>query len=177
MMGPVETRDTLCIRCGNACNRGCSWSDKLEPVRGWVAEENGQGFRVVICPEFVRDTRPDPQDFDNSAVISLLQAALRLARKDYISGHGYYDASANRKGMGRMDWAKIHKANRDLIEKWIFGFNRQISILPLSDPEAVVEYLRREAAKHDARIAKMEKEGRDPDEDPDEEDEADEGSD
>lgn len=47
---------TLCWDCKNATDGGCSWSEKLEPVKGWEAIENARGHLVVRCPEFERDT-------------------------------------------------------------------------------------------------------------------------
>lgn len=50
-----------CWDCAKACG-GCVWSEKLEPVPGWVAHErvmsyNGKttvtSYAIKYCPEFV----------------------------------------------------------------------------------------------------------------------------
>ena len=46
---------SLCWCCGNACNGGCTWSERLEPVEGWTAVEVKGGLTVTECPEFIRD--------------------------------------------------------------------------------------------------------------------------
>lgn len=46
---------TLCWDCENACNGGCTWSEKLEPVDGWTAQKTANGYVVHDCPEFKRD--------------------------------------------------------------------------------------------------------------------------
>lgn len=49
-----------CWTCKKACG-GCRWSDKLKPVKGWVAikvkrkddtgEKNLTGYKIISCPE------------------------------------------------------------------------------------------------------------------------------
>ena len=55
---------TKCWDCAKAANNGCSWSDHLEPVEGWVAVPTVKSqfrgdplhsFLVMDCPEFERD--------------------------------------------------------------------------------------------------------------------------
>ena len=53
------TSQTLCWDCKFATG-GCSWSDRLEPVEGWVAEQTKkntpfQSYIVKDCPLFRRD--------------------------------------------------------------------------------------------------------------------------
>lgn len=50
--------DTICWDCKNATNGGCCWTDQSQqkPVEGWEAEETGNGYRVITCPEFKRCT-------------------------------------------------------------------------------------------------------------------------
>lgn len=63
---------TLCWDCANACG-GCTWSSRLQPVRGWQAEEteiiiyrNGYvregSYRVISCPQFYRDAKNHGQN-------------------------------------------------------------------------------------------------------------------
>lgn len=52
--------ETICWKCQNACG-GCSWSRRLEPVKGWKAERvvnkdiydtKFKSYKVIECPEF-----------------------------------------------------------------------------------------------------------------------------
>ena len=50
---------TLCWDCANATG-GCSWADRLKPVKGWGAkyvEKKGDynSYFVYDCPQFERD--------------------------------------------------------------------------------------------------------------------------
>lgn len=60
---------SLCWRCGNSTNSGCSWSREFKPVRGWTAEKKIQqvqtkanvkrpviSYHVLDCPQFNDDT-------------------------------------------------------------------------------------------------------------------------
>ena len=59
-MNPIEKKTTLCWDCQKATGK-CSWSEKLIPVEGWTAEptytasSDMHSYRVIECPEFVRD--------------------------------------------------------------------------------------------------------------------------
>jgi hypothetical protein len=55
--------NTLCWSCKNSTG-ACSWSRKLEPVEGWVAEYSpinmpggvkAESYFVISCPEFIYD--------------------------------------------------------------------------------------------------------------------------
>lgn len=61
---------SLCWRCANSTNSGCSWSREFKPVRGWTAEKKIQqvqtranvkrpviSYRVFDCPQFTDDTK------------------------------------------------------------------------------------------------------------------------
>ena len=59
----IRGRRTICWDCANACGN-CSWSARLEPVKGWEAEETvivanhgeqSKTYCVVRCPGFERD--------------------------------------------------------------------------------------------------------------------------
>lgn len=59
-------KDTLCWDCTKAAAKGCAWSGRFEPVKGWKAErvqrldfKGGETFHVISCPEFEQDRRPD----------------------------------------------------------------------------------------------------------------------
>lgn len=50
---------TLCWDCKRAIG-GCRWSEKLKPVKGWVAvsveKDTGRTYNVIECPLFIRDS-------------------------------------------------------------------------------------------------------------------------
>ena len=64
----MQSRNTLCWSCANACG-GCSWSDgTFTPVEGWTAipakisairgegrEQEIDSFIVTKCPKFKND--------------------------------------------------------------------------------------------------------------------------
>lgn len=86
---------TLCWKCGNACTKGCSWAEKLEPVDGWDAAyspvktgwgETIDSYIVFGCPEYKQDARIRAKDMSMDGVINLMEACIDLARKDYILG-------------------------------------------------------------------------------------------
>lgn len=58
-----KQKETLCWSCKNAVpskKAGCSWSEKFEPVEGWIADktftkcvsDNCPSYFVRKCPEF-----------------------------------------------------------------------------------------------------------------------------
>ena len=63
MSNKGRTKRTLCWKCANATNSGCSWSRSLTPVDGWTAEEDEfvtnyldkRTYLVIDCPEFIPD--------------------------------------------------------------------------------------------------------------------------
>ena len=64
--GYFNKKDQLCWSCDKACNGGCSWSARLEPVKGWEAEpikvkcESGRyidSFRIRSCPLYRKEIR------------------------------------------------------------------------------------------------------------------------
>lgn len=82
---------TLCWQCGNICG-GCSWSERFEPVEGWVAIPTKvghyglQSFVVLKCPAFRMEfnkkySHPDQMDSDGAE--KLVQAIIRTAADDY----------------------------------------------------------------------------------------------
>jgi hypothetical protein len=52
------SRQMLCWSCKRAGNiprvKPCAWVRNFEPVQGWKAIKNAQGYRVLDCPEFIR---------------------------------------------------------------------------------------------------------------------------
>lgn len=82
--------DQLCVMCSKACG-GCSWSDNLEPVEGWTAIQTygadglPYSYEIRECPEFAVDSlKREPDYMDEDGAVRLIQAALSLAREDYI---------------------------------------------------------------------------------------------
>lgn len=58
---------TICWECKHAVpdgKYGCSWSERLEPVEGWVTQWGSkamQSYCVIECPEFIPDEEPPEQ--------------------------------------------------------------------------------------------------------------------
>lgn len=134
----IETTDTLCISCSNACNGHCSWSESLTPVDGWKTKEAGKGFNVVACPEYAIDdaNRGRPVSFDKDGVMRFLEEAVRLMREDYVLGAGP---------------AGTRAINRKLIEKFLRS-ERGKKLLQLTDVDEVIEMLRALARRHDQKM-------------------------
>lgn len=51
-----NSEHTLCWDCANSTNSGCRWSKRFKPVKGWEAKEQKDGYLVVKCPEFIRNS-------------------------------------------------------------------------------------------------------------------------
>lgn len=152
--GPIETKDTLCILCQNACRNGCSWSERLEPVKGWKAIEYRSGYQVLECPEFLKETADTilPDNFEKDGLLALAEAIAARMRDDYIYGKGPYDEMAMRKKYGLKTRAEIRAANRKEIEKWLTTGQGRL-MLQLSDPESVIKQLRSLARRYDNELA------------------------
>ncbi len=121
--------ETLCSYCGHACNNGCSWSARGEPVNGWDAVKTSAGYFVFDCPEAVNDRwmRENPEDLDTDGCVALLQAMLGQMREDYVLGN-----SSVRKGIERMI---LNPKTKNL-----FFF---------SDPQTIIRMLKQQAEDHD----------------------------
>ena len=94
-------RPTLCWTCQNACG-GCSWSTRLEPVKGWTAQKTtiranktGQErvptYLVIKCPEHVKDkrenaTQPKPTKYDRERMLSMF--ARGFSRREIAKSFG-----------------------------------------------------------------------------------------
>lgn len=56
-----KRQQSICWDCKNAVSdgiNGCSWSESLKPVKGWVADTGytrKDGFCVRECPQFKDD--------------------------------------------------------------------------------------------------------------------------
>ena len=113
--------NTICEACALAVG-GCTWSDSLEPVEGWEADQpfdgNGQpySYAVIKCPLFVKGMRRTVCHPDG--MINLLEAAMKQIYKDY---------------------PKENAARRAQTNEFIRKF--------CPDPEAVIDYLRKEAIR------------------------------
>lgn len=75
--------DTLCWDCKRALKGECSWSDPYQqsPVEGWKAEKTSVGYRVVTCPEFVRETYGCGRYRSHDDYILALETALTTRKK------------------------------------------------------------------------------------------------
>ena len=147
--------EQLCTYCGRACG-GCTWSDGLEPVSGWEAEESRQGWHVTACPEYVQDSRI--RELDTSGVILLVEAIGRQLKEDYVRGRFPYNQ--DRKAPGRpmsLDDVEIYRAEesraraRRQIERWLTRGEGK-TIFQVSDPASVIRELRKAAAEHDRKM-------------------------
>lgn len=47
---------TLCWDCMRSVKRQCAWARKSKPIEGWKAVKSKDGYAVLACPEFVRDS-------------------------------------------------------------------------------------------------------------------------
>lgn len=88
---PPEPK-TLCWGCAKACTSGCSWAERLEPVKGWVAQETeqktaGKGYLVLECPEYVKET-PETKNRElvTDNCLKLIERLMEVNREDYIKG-------------------------------------------------------------------------------------------
>lgn len=83
--GRIRSNESLCGFCGNACRNGCSWAENLEPVEGWTAIQNKNGYFIVECPEFCDDgwMRKNPEGLDTEGCLKLLEAMIKVMRQDY----------------------------------------------------------------------------------------------
>ena len=151
-----DKRETLCITCLKLCKAGCSWSERFEPVNGWTAQENHQGYLVIACPEYVNDEDGSGRlkDIDKDGMMRMLEAAALQMREDYIAGYGPYNTRENYRGAERMDRAQIRTANRRAIEKWLIS-GGGAKLFQLTNPEEVIDMLRVLARRHDTELAKM----------------------
>lgn len=55
----MKEKFNMCINCKNY-SKGCSWSEELKPVEGWVAVETvtydkQPSFEIKYCPKFQED--------------------------------------------------------------------------------------------------------------------------
>ena len=132
MKNRIGENQTLCGYCGKACNDGCAWSERFDPVDGWNAVRTLNSYHVLDCPEFVSDVgkRRDAQSMDTEGCILLLKAVMRLMREDYISLAGA----------------------RKPIERFIRNPNAN-NLFFFTTPEDVIRQLRKDAEEHDRKTA------------------------
>lgn len=122
-----EIRDTLCLHCTNACNRGCSWSDDFTPVDGWEAEYNEKldSYYVISCPKFSEETEENKnRNLDTEGCLLLVERVLEVARDDYM---------------------KSTEAMQKQIQRFIRGRGAR-RLTQIEDPEGVIQRLDRDTA-------------------------------
>lgn len=122
-----EIRDTLCLHCTNACNRGCSWSDDFTPVDGWEAEYNEklESYYVISCPKFSEETEENKnRNLDTEGCLLLVERVLEVARDDYM---------------------KSTEAMQKQIQRFIRGRGAR-RLTQIEDPEGVIQRLDRDTA-------------------------------
>ena len=150
--------DTLCILCAHSCTNMCSWEDDYEPVPGWTAEKTRQGYLVLQCPLYVKDTYETikPQKIDSCGMDNILMAIGRQLREDYVSGRGgpYDNYNLNRKREERKSGAEIRRMNRKAIEEWMRGPIGG-KLLQLSDTEEVIRMLQKLAKRYETDLMSL----------------------
>jgi len=150
----IKREDSLCTFCEKVCCGGCSWSRDFEPVKGWQAELNNNGYLVRHCPEFVPDgpDRNRPKEFDKDGMMHLIEAVATTMREDYIHGKGPFTTNDLHKSrLMPEDYAYVRNKNRKLIENWIKHGNGK-NLLQLDDPDAVIQMLQQMARHHDQEM-------------------------
>ena len=134
--------EQICFSCRKACRKRCSWTRDGVPPEGSEYQENRNGYLITKCPEF-EEGRGLPRNMDTDGVIRLMQSALQYMRDDYVRGYGPFTIT-DRYRVKRLDIGK----NRLHIEKWLLSRpGRQLT--ELSDPETVIQMLRKLARRHD----------------------------
>lgn len=174
MIDPREDqKDTLCIYCRLAVHGNCSWCRDFAPVDGWTIIENPRGgCYVQECPLF-EVGRGLPHQIDNDGMLALLEACAVQMRDDYIHGRDYHNKEEDERDKRneynalvreskkysllspkrRKIDAEIRAINRKRIEAWIRGDGGRM--LQISDPDALISYLRKQAKIHDTRTAQL----------------------
>ena len=151
----IDYEDQLCVWCARSNINGCSWAEDLTPVEGWTAEPSKQGWHVIECPLFVKETAETilPAKLDDRGVMALLEEAAKQMREDYVQGRGgpYDDFNKNRKREERKSPAEIRGANRQAIEKWLNGPVAG-KLLQLSNTDEVIRMLRKMARKYETEL-------------------------
>ena len=85
----AKWREQPCWTCQNACG-GCSWSNFLEPVKGWTAERttkntvSGRGYKITYCPEYIPD---EPQNVKKFHRLTIYDK--QRVRQMYENGYKY----------------------------------------------------------------------------------------
>ena len=122
---------TLCWTCRNAVPKmvkgeyvcGCSWSVRLEPVKGWTAEKDVKSPKnnpietwcVLECPEYEAD-RPEDVAFNrgcDEAYVEIARLVLKLQMDRYRSALKQYAETGNEKYLCR-----IKSIERDLLSPY-----------------------------------------------------------
>jgi len=155
-----KTHETICIQCKYQCSNKCSWAWEFVPVPEWTAVETKNGYDVYKCPNYKEGRGLPRSGFDTDGVLSCLQALMAQTRDDYIMGRdlnvdddGKSKKKKYRKEPSPEEKASVRAANRKRIEHWIRTDGQRLMML--SDPEAIIEQLRKFARKHEAEMARV----------------------
>lgn len=123
---------TLCWTCRNSVPKmangkyicGCSWSVRLEPVKGWTAEKSIKNansankietWNVLDCPEYKED-KPEDMVFNrgcDEAYVEIARLVLKLQMDRYRSALKRYAETGNEKYLCR-----IKSIERDLMSPY-----------------------------------------------------------
>ena len=150
----IEPVETKCILCAHSCANPCCWADEQKPVPGWVAEKTRLGYRVIECPEYVKDTYETikPVKIHDRGADNLIQAIARQMREDYVHGKGPYDDyNKNRSKENRKPQGMIRGMNRKAIEEWLQGPIAG-KLFQFSDTDFVIDGLRKMAKQYETEL-------------------------
>ena len=124
---------TLCWACRNAVPKmvngkyicGCSWSVRLEPVKGWTAEnsvknQRSESYRmetwhVLECPKYEAD-RPEDLAFNrgcDEAYVKIAERVIKMQMDSYRSALKQYAETGDEKYLYR-----IKSIERDLLSPY-----------------------------------------------------------
>ena len=83
----MEMSGTICWKCERACTNGCSWSERNEPVTGWVAVKNeaSGSYSVLSCPLF-DDSKWAKDNIDYDGARDLVAGIIKWAVLDHEKG-------------------------------------------------------------------------------------------
>lgn len=97
MRNRTNKPETLCFRCSNSCD-GCSWSDRFEPVKNWIAEPTKiyrsrndvkeiDSYHVIACPLFRAEGPRMIESLHPDSFKPFLYAMLISTVRDYANAY------------------------------------------------------------------------------------------
>lgn len=90
---PWEAANNCCLIC-KKCIDGCSWSQSLEPIKGWKASKSAkrtndtlESYKIFFCPEFEEGDASEGREYDEGCFMGLLESVYRIAAEDYRNAY------------------------------------------------------------------------------------------